>query len=174
MQSFERKADSDSPEMVLEAPIGPPPVLPGDTVREVNTDGQREDFLTAVSSGFRGLGVRDDTWRAAYPDVRSLSAPHIVAIVAYLERSPVAGAMVYVSHGVAEGIHVGVSPAHRRRGLGEFVTHAVTSAGFDRGARLASLQATLMGESIYRRIGFREIARYPWYTFPAPQEARKP
>ncbi|GAA6751915.1 hypothetical protein Thermus77311_23930 [Thermus antranikianii] len=174
MKSIGRKADSDSPQMVLEAPIQPPPILPGVTMQEVNTDEQREDFLTAVSSGFRELGVRADTWWAAYPDVRSLSAPHIVAIVAYLERNPVAGAMVYMSHGVAEVIHVGVSPAHRRRGLGELVTCAVISAGFDRGARMASLQATPMGESVYRRIGFREIARYRWYIFPAPEEAQTP
>jgi hypothetical protein len=31
-----------------------------------------------------------------------------------------------------------------------------------------------MGESVYRRIGFREIARYRWYIFRAAQEVRKP
>lgn len=163
---------SDSPEMVLETPVALPSAPPGIELQEVKTGAQRADFLTAVASAFQTLGVAEETWHAVYPDLRSLTAPHIVAVVAYVEGAPAAGAMMYLSHGVAEVIHVGVHPAYRRRGLSELVTRAVTHEGFQRGARLASLQASPMGEGVYRRIGYREIARYRWYLFPPPASGR--
>ena len=33
-----------------------------------------------------------------------------------------------------------------------------------RGARIAALQASVMGEPIYLRMGYRKITRYPWYV----------
>lgn len=163
-----RTPDADSPETVLERPVALPSPQPGIELEEVQNEAQRADFLTAVASAFRTLDVAEDIWYAVYPDVSSLSAPHIAAVVAYVEGVPAAGAMMYLSQGVAEVIHVGVRPAYRRRGLGELVTRAVTHEGFRRGAWLASLQAAPMGEGVYRRIGFREIARYRWYLFPPP------
>lgn len=172
LHSAGRTPDSDSPEMVLEAPVTLPTPPSGVQLHQVETDAQRADFLMAVASAFQTLGVAEETWHAAYPDVHSLAAPHIVAVVAYVEGVPAAAAMMYLSYWVAEVIHVGVHPAYRRRGLGELVTRAVTHEGFQRGARLVSLQSSPMGEGVYRRIGYREIARYRWYLFPPPASVR--
>ena len=169
MKSAGRAPDSDSPEMILETPIDGPAVPVGVRLQEVETEVQRADFLMVVASAFHHLGVAEETWRAAYPDVRSLVAPHIAAFIAYVQSAPAAAAMMYLNSEVAEVIHVATSPAYRHKGLAELVTRAVTNAGFHRGARLASLQATPMGEGVYRRIGFRTIARYRWYVHP-PKE----
>jgi predicted acetyltransferase len=55
---------------------------------------------------------------------------------------------------------VGVLPDARGRGLAELVTHAVTQAAFELGAPLVVLQATPMGEPVYRRMGFEQFQTY--------------
>jgi predicted acetyltransferase len=72
--------------------------------------------------------------------------------------------MVMVTHGVAGVYWVGTTPEARGRGLAEIVTRTAGNAGFDMGATVTALQASVMGEPIYRRMGYREITRYPWYT----------
>ena len=64
------------------------------------------------------------------------------------------------SHGIAGIYAVGTTEAARGRGLAELVTRAVTNIGFDGGAPLVTLQASPMGESIYHRLGYRELYRY--------------
>jgi hypothetical protein len=44
------------------------------------------------------------------------------------------------------------------------VTRAVTNIGFDLGAAFVTLQASSMGEPIYRRMGYEERYRYTTHT----------
>jgi len=166
LQGYGRKPNSDAPEMILETPVPAPPLPPGISIREVTDEKSWEDFLVTAGAAFKTLGVGPEVWRAAYPELRSVAAPHIATLVAYVNGAPAAVGMVYVNHSVAEVIHIGTHPDYRRQGLGELVTRAVTNEGFKRGARLASLQSTRMGESVYRRIGYREVGRYRWYVSP--------
>ena len=53
---------------------------------------------------------------------------------------------------------------HGGRGLAALVTRAAGNAGFDLGARLASLQASPMGEPVYRRMGYETIGSYPYWV----------
>jgi len=48
----------------------------------------------------------------------------------------------------------------RGHGFGAVATSAAIRAGFDVGSPRAFLQASAMGEGIYRQLGFREVSRY--------------
>jgi N-acetylglutamate synthase len=56
--------------------------------------------------------------------------------------------------------NVATPPQFRRRGYGSIVTAHAVRAGFDAGAALAYLQSSSMGESVYRRLGFRQVELY--------------
>jgi hypothetical protein len=122
-----------------------------------------------MGTAYESLGLPGDIPPRLFADARALLAPHIVAFVASLGDVPAAGAMTIVTHGVAGVYWVGTTPEARGRGLAELCTRAVGNAGFDLGARIAALQASQMGEPVYRRMGYYEATRYPFFVrFPAP------
>jgi predicted GNAT family acetyltransferase len=55
---------------------------------------------------------------------------------------------------------------HRGKGYGAAITTEAVRAGFDAGADLAGLQSSPMGESVYRRIGFRKVETYTLFAPP--------
>jgi hypothetical protein len=68
-------------------------------------------------------------------------------------------AQILVSHGIAGVYWVGSLEAARGRGIAEAVTRHVTNLGFDLGAADVQLQASPMGEPIYRRMGYEDAYR---------------
>jgi ribosomal protein S18 acetylase RimI-like enzyme len=74
---------------------------------------------------------------------------------------------VNVVAGDAVGIfNVATPPEHRGRGYGGAVTEHAVRDGFAAGAEFAYLQSSLIGESVYRRLGFREVETYTLFTRP--------
>lgn len=82
---------------------------------------------------------------------------------------------VYVGFAQGEGVTVGIAyqtgrdvaifnvvtpPQHRRRGYGAAITTHCVRDGFANGADLAWLQSSELGESVYRRLGFRDTLMY--------------
>jgi hypothetical protein len=159
------------PAMVLERRLGDAVPPDGVTIERVESAAQAADFCAVMSVAYASLGMPPDVAPAIIcRDV--LVAPHIVTLLARLEDgTPAAGAMCIFTHGVAGVYWVGTTPAARGRGLAELCTRAVGNAGFDMGARIASLQASVMGEPVYRRMGYIEVTRYPAvvrFSPPAP------
>jgi ribosomal protein S18 acetylase RimI-like enzyme len=155
---------SNSPGMAIEHRLPDAPTPAGVTFdRVLDTAGAR-DFGRVTGAAYATYGMPPKIAHAQFDDERMLVQPHVVAFVARLEGVPVAAAMTLVSHGVAGIYWVGTTPEARGRGLAESCTRLATNIGFDMGARAAALQASVMGEPIYRRMGYREITRYPWYV----------
>lgn len=89
-----------------------------------------------------------------------MGMPGIRLLVGRIQGQPVARSMVVVSGEMAGVTNVYVAPSVRRRGLGAAVTAAAVRAGRELGATAACLEATPMGEPLYRAMGFRELYRY--------------
>jgi GNAT superfamily N-acetyltransferase len=88
--------------------------------------------------------------------------------VGYHHDRPVASSALATSHRVAGIYNVGTIPEYRNRGLGEAMTWHAIRQGALAGCLVASLQASQMGEPIYRRMGFRTTTHYRTFTRPAP------
>jgi GNAT superfamily N-acetyltransferase len=78
--------------------------------------------------------------------------------------------------GVAGIFDMGVVPAARKQGIGTALVVAACALARQMGCRYAVLNATGMGESIYRRAGFQSLAHgYTWFlrrqTLAAPPPA---
>lgn len=150
----------DSPEMICRRPLDD--VAPPSSVelRWVDDATTAADFMAVAGVSFATLGMPEKEVGEAIVDVAALLVPHVQTVVAYDAGEPVATAQTLLSHGAAGVYWVGTVDAARGKGLGELVTRAATNRAFDMGASFNSLQASVMGDPIYRRMGYEEIYRY--------------
>lgn len=167
------------PWLVLDEP--PPGGAPGEGTAVTGTMMERvtdragvERFATVMADAYASLGMPPGEARRALPAGAWL-APHLLLFLAVAAEGdePLAGALCHLSHGIAGIYWVGTVQGARGRGLGEAVTAAAVSAGFGAGARFASLQASSMGDPVYRRMGFREIGAHRWMVRFTPPEQRR-
>jgi hypothetical protein len=161
----------DTPGMVLDhrLPDTAPPAHV--TLRRVESAADRDGFADVMEAAYGTYGMPPGVTPVMFARLETLIAPHIVSFLAFIDARPVAGAMVLVTHGVAGIYWVGTIPDARGHGLAELCTRAAGNAGFDLGARIAALQASPMGEPIYRRMGYVEVTRYPYLVrFKPPAE----
>jgi ribosomal protein S18 acetylase RimI-like enzyme len=162
------------PAMILDHRLPAAAAPPGVELRRVSTPADARAYADVQSAAYATYGMRPDVAPALLPNLATLLAPHIAAFLAVLEGRPAAGAMTIVTHGVAGVYWVGTIPEARGRGLAELCTRAAGNAGFDLGGRIASLQASVMGEPVYRRMGYVEVTRYPYFVQMQPPAAPAP
>ena len=158
-----------SPEMVCRAPVSGG-VPDGIELRRVVTADAVADFAAVSGDAYGTYGMPADVPSEVFSaPARFLAEPNVDAVVAYAGTVPVAAALVLLSHGIAGVYWVGTVGSARGRGLGRCVTASVTTTAFERGADAVTLQASVMGEPIYRSMGFTEVYRYSnWVRFAVP------
>jgi hypothetical protein len=85
-------------------------------------------------------------------------------LVALIAEIPVGACTVHLSHDAA-GLHdVGVLESHRNRGIGGALVIEACRLAYEHGRSAAILISSGMGESVYKRVGFREVCQMAfWY-----------
>jgi ribosomal protein S18 acetylase RimI-like enzyme len=149
----------EMPEMVLGGRVQERPLPAGIELRKVKSQADADAYWQVAASAYASLGFPAEIF-AHYEIHEGLTADNVAAFLALLDGRPAGIAMTIVSHGIAGIYWVGSIEEARGRGLGWTVTAAAVNAGFDMGAETASLQASPMGESLYRKMGFEKIFGY--------------
>ena len=83
----------------------------------------------------------------------------------YCDGSPVATSALVIHAGVAGVYAVSTLPAARRQGFGAAMTIAPLLDARKLGLRQGTLQASKMGYSLYRRLGFQEVCKVSMYLW---------
>jgi len=158
-----------APEMVCTAPVveNHPD---GVGIRSVTTVDGVADFAAVCAAAYSTYGMPVEAPAELFSVPRRvLDALHVVAVVGYRGAEPVAAALTVLSHGIAGVYWVGTVDGARRAGLGRAVTAAVTNTSFARGATAVTLQASVMGEPVYRSMGYASLHHYQnWVRFNPP------
>lgn len=116
----------------------------------------------------RGFGMPEELGGALADLMAPITRPGSPArtVVARLDGAPVAsGQGILVGEGVAI-FNVATLESARGQGIGATVTLAVLRDAIERGARFGVLESSAMGHSVYRRIGFRDVASLQVYGSP--------
>jgi ribosomal protein S18 acetylase RimI-like enzyme len=153
--------------MVIEDTLGDTSLSAGVRLQQVTTESMADDFAEVAARSFTTLGLPEDVGRSVFRDPCALLVPHLYPVVAYLDDKPASCAVALLSHGIGGIYYVGTIEAARGMGLAEHCTRAAGNAAFKLGARCVVLQASVYGEPVYKRMGYKEFTRYPWFICPS-------
>ena len=159
----------EMPEMVMEARAEESALPDGIELRRLGDAEEAADYWRVAKESYISVGFPPEVFDH-YDDHSGLVADNAIALLAYRGTEPLAIAMTIVTDGVAGIYWVGTTEGVRGQGLGRAITAAAVNAGFDLGADLTSLQASPMGESIYRRMGFETIYDYRLLMATPPEQ----
>jgi ribosomal protein S18 acetylase RimI-like enzyme len=162
-------AFADSPQMICRNRLPEAPVPDGVEIRMVSAAPGVADYADVTAPAYVSLGAPEEATRSHFSGPTALMAPHVHSAIAYLDGAPVSVAQILMSHGIAGVYWVGSLEAARGRGIAEAVTRHVTNLGFDLGAANVQLQASPMGEPIYRRMGYEDLHRREFRLAPPPE-----
>jgi GNAT superfamily N-acetyltransferase len=151
------------PGMVANAvELDEPVVSELEVVRVETADG----LAQALALAAEGFGVTADLLAPLYtPEVTGLDGFEVY--IGRVAGRDVTTAASYIVGGDVGIFNVATPAEHRGRGYGAAITSRAVSEGFAAGAELAYLQSSALGESVYRRLGFREVVSYELLTRPA-------
>jgi ribosomal protein S18 acetylase RimI-like enzyme len=148
--------------------------LPGMTARSSELAETGVELDVAVVSG-DDLDEPIDVLATAYEEPREFFARFSEPVLRlsgarwYVGRRDgvVVSTALGVTIGDATGIfNVATTPEHRGRGFGGALTARAARDGFADAAEFAYLHSSLIGHSLYRRLGFRDVEEYVVLTRP--------
>ena len=167
-----------APEMLRRHPLPDLPSAPGTEVLVVDDAAGLRAFQDVNAAAYATYGMPAEVLDDLFDQTDAvLGDPGAAIVLVRRDAEPVATAMAYLSDGVASLQWVGTVPEARGAGWGALVTTAATNLAFARGASSCTLQASAMGEPVYRRLGFETLYRWTEYArWPAPptQSPRSP
>jgi ribosomal protein S18 acetylase RimI-like enzyme len=130
-------------------------------VRAATADG----FAQALALAADGFGLPADLLAPLYMlEVTGLDGFEVY--LGRVEGRDVTTAVSYVVDADVGIFNVATPSEYRGRGYAAAITDQAVREGFAAGADLAYLQSSAIGESVYRRLGFREVVRYVLLTRP--------
>ncbi|MCC7451303.1 MAG: GNAT family N-acetyltransferase [Anaerolineae bacterium] len=89
----------------------------------------------------------------------------LLRYIGFLNGAPVATAAMVLCAGVAGIYAVATLPEARGRGIGSALTLYPLRQAYERGYRIATLQASQMGFPIYHKIGFKTVFNFALYMW---------
>lgn len=153
--------------MLIRGPIEMPEMPEGVSIKKVAGAKEVEDYAAVIRDAFDKTEV---VTREMFSNERILVGEKAQAWVAYRDRRPVAAATTIVSGGAGGIYYVGTVGDERGKGLGAWITAVATNAGFELGADVVVLQASIAGEKVYARLGYEAMTHYRWYLISADTE----
>ena len=143
------------PEMVctkkLDAPDG--------EVHAVASLADAQAYWDICEGAYASLGFPPGVFAEAFTP-EDLLGDGVWACLATDDGRPVACASAWMTPGVGMIGWVAALPKARNKGMAAACTVAATNEALRRGADVVSLQASSMGESVYRSLGYEELFAY--------------
>lgn len=157
-RGFIRQADM--PAMLADQPVTAPTIDASWRLALATSEEDIAAFIHVSAQAYASLGLPSFLTPSYFVKPGALLDPQVSIVIARgQDGAPTAAAMA-LHTGQMGGLYwVGTLPEGRGAGLAAACTAMATNLAFERGARAVTLQASHMGEAIYRRLGYREYGR---------------
>ncbi|CAH0348219.1 GNAT family N-acetyltransferase [Aquabacterium sp. CECT 9606] len=151
---------TDLPAMLVDQPVSMPTIDASWRLTLARSEDDITAFIHVSAQAYESLGLPSFLTPSYFVKRDGLMDPQVSIVIARgQDGTPTAAAMA-LHTGEMGGLYwVGTLPQGRGAGLAAACTAMATNLAFDRGARAVTLQASHMGEAIYRRLGYREYGR---------------
>ena len=162
--------EEDEAGMAIELASWTEPAVPPELSIDVVADrAALADWVTAMGASYGWDDpAKADTLRELYDPESDDGIPRPgIQLLVRRDGEPVGCGSLFESGGFGWVTNIGAVPAARRRGVGGAVTGRLLTIARERGHRRAFLAASLMGEPVYRRMGFVTTCRLGRLTRPA-------
>jgi len=123
----------------------------------VETGAILQKWIHIASIGFDVPEEYEKVWYDFF--VEAVLDPPFRTYLALLKGQPVATSQLFLSAGVAGIYNVTCIPEARGQGIGAAITLAPALAARRMGYRIGILQASDLGASVYRRLGFQDFGK---------------
>lgn len=148
------------PQMVCTERVDEPAPDADTTLRLATHPDDVRAYAEVAGQAFTELSFPADETTASLNRPSLLDDERVAIGIAERNGRVMAGAMSVTEGDGSYISYVAATAEARRHGLGDAVTRLVTNTGFDRGATVASLEASHFGYRVYERMGYREIRQY--------------
>ena len=157
-RGFIRQADM--PAMLADQPVAMPTIDASWRLALANTQDDIASFIQVSAQAYASLGLPPFLTPSYFVKPGELLDPQVSIVIARGQEGAATAAAMALHTGEMAGLYwVGTLPEGRGTGLAAACTAMATNLAFERGARAVTLQASHMGETIYRRLGYREYGR---------------
>jgi len=137
---------------------------PPASVTRVRDEAGLLEALTIAAVGFE---VPAELFAPLYT-LSVAASPSVAIYIAEIDGEAVSTATAWTRDGGVGIYNVATPPTHRGHGYGRAITERAIRDGFAAGADLAWLQASSLGEPLYRAMGFRQVETYLLFGKEAP------
>jgi GNAT superfamily N-acetyltransferase len=148
-----------APQMICRAPMVDEPLPPGVAIDPVDGPEDVAAFARINGEAYTVYGMPAEASASHFDGPNALVGPSTHAVLARLDGEPAGAVLITLSHRIAGVYWVGVLERARGRGIAAAMVRRVTNQAFDLGAASVQLQASTMGEPVYRRLGYEELYR---------------
>jgi GNAT superfamily N-acetyltransferase len=142
----------------------PAPTPEGVSIRMVQTGEELALWMQALALGYDIPGEVGEIFLERMAGTGYAAYPGLHNFVAMRKGEPLACSSIFLGAGVAGLYCVATIPAARRQGIGTAIVRAPLDFARAAGYCIAVLQASAMGEPIYRRMGFRAYCTFDLYV----------
>lgn len=162
---------------LLEVPLEEPPPPDLEIVPVIDA-GTLDEFLRVIAADWlewtdgETTPVQQrtlDAWRTQIPP-KLAGEPVPLRWIGRVDGTVVATSRISIGAGVAGLYAISTLPLHRGKGYGRAMTIAALRAARRLDYRIGVLQASDLGYSVYRRLGFRDLFSYAVFVHPGGGE----
>lgn len=151
---------SHLPAMLADQPVQVPAVDARWHLSHAESSDDTAAFIHICAQAYASLGLPSFLTPSYFVQRDGLLSPEVSIVIARGQDEGAVAAAMALHTGEVGGLYwVGTLPEGRGAGLAAACTALATNLAFERGARAVTLQASHMGEGIYRRLGYREYGK---------------